>query len=151
MIFLPVHLILDSANQSLLHLNLTELEKHDLSSNDFEHSLTPSWFWKATSLKYLDLRENRLFGQFPHTLANMTYLQVLDTSCNENTNMMLTGNLLKNICSLEILDLLSKWHKWRHSSADEEFAKMHMETFAGAGFRYEHLGLCRTLSVSSPG
>ncbi|XP_073365923.1 receptor-like protein EIX1 [Aegilops tauschii subsp. strangulata] len=95
---------LDSANQSLLHLNLTKLEKLDLSSNDFEHSLTSGWFWKATSLKYLDLGENRLFGQLPDTLGNMTYLQVLDISRNENKNMMMTG-YYKNLCSLEILDL----------------------------------------------
>nr|BDI54551.1 LRR receptor-like serine/threonine-protein kinase GSO1 [Triticum aestivum] len=66
---------LDSANQSLPHLNLTELEKLDLSYNYFEHSLKSAWFWKATSLKYLDLEENGLFGQFPDTLGNMTYLQ----------------------------------------------------------------------------
>ncbi|VAH56144.1 unnamed protein product [Triticum turgidum subsp. durum] len=95
---------LDSANQSLLHLNLTKLEKLDLSSNDFEHSLTYGWFWKATTLKYLDLGDNRLFGQLPDTLGNMTYLQVLDISRNENTNMMMTG-YYKNLCSLEILDL----------------------------------------------
>nr|BDI54542.1 LRR receptor-like serine/threonine-protein kinase GSO1 [Triticum aestivum] len=95
---------LSSANQSLPHLNLTKLEKLDLSWNYFEHSLRSAWFWKATSLKYLDLRENRLFGQFPNTLGNMTYLQVLKISYNGNPDMMMTGKLEK-LCSLEILDL----------------------------------------------
>nr|BDI54640.1 LRR receptor-like serine/threonine-protein kinase GSO1 [Triticum aestivum] len=99
------HCQLDSANQSVLHLNLTELEKLDMSFNDFEHSLTSGWFWKVTSLKYLDVGETGLFGQFPDTLGNMTYLQVLDISFNENSDMMMTGKLLKNLCSLEIIDL----------------------------------------------
>ncbi|KAM3346162.1 hypothetical protein ACQJBY_020605 [Aegilops geniculata] len=96
---------LDSANQSLPHINLTKLEKLDLSSNSFEHSLTSGWFWKVTSLKYLDLGHNSLFGQFPDTLGNMTYLQVLDISWNWNTDVMMIGKLLKNLCSLEIIDL----------------------------------------------
>ncbi|KAM3198149.1 hypothetical protein ACQJBY_073330 [Aegilops geniculata] len=95
---------LGSANQSLQHLNLTKLEKLDLSDNNFGHSLGSGWFWKATSLKYLDLGDNRLFGQFPDTLGNITYLQVLRISYNEITDMM-KGNHLKNLCSLEIIDL----------------------------------------------
>ncbi|KAE8768780.1 LRR receptor-like serine/threonine-protein kinase FLS2 [Hordeum vulgare] len=96
---------LDNANQSLPHLNLTKLEKLDLSWNDFEHSLGSGWFWKATSLKYLDLEQNSLFGKFPDTLGNMTYLQVLDISDNEIMNMTMTRNLLNNLCSLEIINL----------------------------------------------
>ncbi|XBI14999.1 hypothetical protein VPH35_057499 [Triticum aestivum] len=95
---------LDSANQSLPHLNLTKLEKLDLSWNYFEHSLGSGWFWKATSLKYLDLGQNSLFGQFPDTLGNMTYLQVLNVPQNGNSDMLMTENL-KNLCSLEIIDL----------------------------------------------
>ncbi|XBI14993.1 hypothetical protein VPH35_057493 [Triticum aestivum] len=95
---------LDSADQSLPHLNLTKLERLDLNNNDFEHSLTYGWFWKATSLKYLNLGYNGLFGQFPDTLGNMTNLQVLDISVNKITDMMMTGNL-ENLCSLEIIDL----------------------------------------------
>ena len=95
---------LDSANQSLPHLNLTKLEKLDLSWNYFKHSLGSGWFWKATSLKYLDLGQNLLSGKFPDTLGNMTFLQVLDIAWNENMDMRMIGNL-ENLCSLEILDL----------------------------------------------
>ncbi|VAI69448.1 unnamed protein product [Triticum turgidum subsp. durum] len=94
---------LQSANQSLPYLNLTRLEKLDLSWNSFDHSIATSWFWKATSLKYLNLQANRLSGQFPDALGNMTSLQVLDVSENWNKYLMVTGNL-KNLCSLNILD-----------------------------------------------
>ncbi|VAH98732.1 unnamed protein product [Triticum turgidum subsp. durum] len=94
---------LQSTNQSLPYLNLTRLEKLDLSWNTFDHSIATSWFWKATSLKYLNLQANRLSGQFPDALGNMTSLQVLDVSTNWNKYLMMTGNL-KNLCSLNILD-----------------------------------------------
>ncbi|XP_048527847.1 receptor-like protein EIX1 [Triticum urartu] len=92
---------LDDASQSLPYLNLTKLEKLDLSWNYLDHSIASSWFWKVMSLKYLSLR----FGKFPGALGNMTSLKVLDLSDN---NLNKTGNLknlLKNLCCLEILDL----------------------------------------------
>ncbi|XP_044948913.1 receptor-like protein EIX1 [Hordeum vulgare subsp. vulgare] len=92
---------LDTASQSLPHLNLTKLEKLDLSYNNLDRSIASSWFWKVTSLKYLSLRQNRLLGKFPDALGNMTSLKVLDLSDN---NLNKTGNL-KNLCHLEILDL----------------------------------------------
>jgi Leucine-rich repeat (LRR) protein len=95
---------LDNANQSLPYLNLTKLEKLDLSWNEFDHSIEHSWFWKVTSLKHLNLQYTRLFGQFPDALANMTSLQVLDLSLNSNKYLTMTGKL-KNLCSLKILDL----------------------------------------------
>ncbi|KAI4992492.1 hypothetical protein ZWY2020_051909 [Hordeum vulgare] len=96
---------LDTASQSLHYLNLTKLEKLDLSWNNLGHAIASSWFWKATSLKYLNLHSNRLFGKFPDALGNMTSLKVLDFSDN---NLNKTGNLkslLKKMCCLEILDL----------------------------------------------
>uniref|UniRef100_A0A8R7Q830 LRR receptor-like serine/threonine-protein kinase GSO1 n=1 Tax=Triticum urartu TaxID=4572 RepID=A0A8R7Q830_TRIUA len=96
---------LDDASQSLPYLNLTKLEKLDLSWNYLDHSIASSWFWKVMSLKYLSLRGTALFGKFPGALGNMTSLKVLDLSDN---NLNKTGNLknlLKNLCCLEILDL----------------------------------------------
>ncbi|XP_044949710.1 receptor-like protein EIX2 [Hordeum vulgare subsp. vulgare] len=96
---------LDTASQSLHYLNLTKLEKLDLSENNLGHSIASSWFWNVTSLKYLSLRlnfrANWLFGKLPDALGNMTSLKVLDVSA---TNLNKTGNF-KNLCSLEILDL----------------------------------------------
>ncbi|KAF7063108.1 hypothetical protein CFC21_069638 [Triticum aestivum] len=97
--------LLDTASQSLPHLNLTKLEKLDLSLNNLDHSIASSWFWKVSSLKYLslqgNLQANWLFGKLPDAIGNMTSLKVLDVSF---TNLNETGNL-KNLCCLEILDL----------------------------------------------
>ncbi|TVU49570.1 hypothetical protein EJB05_00883, partial [Eragrostis curvula] len=95
---------LDSANQSIPHLNLTKLEGLHLPGNNFEHEVASCWFWKVTSLKYLDLRYHRLFGQFHDVLENMTSLQFLDLSFNLNNNLVLKGNF-KNLHSLETLHL----------------------------------------------
>uniref|UniRef100_A0ACD5V5X9 Uncharacterized protein n=1 Tax=Avena sativa TaxID=4498 RepID=A0ACD5V5X9_AVESA len=96
---------LDTASQSLPHFNLTKLEKLDLSVNNFGHSIASSWFWNATSLRYLSLglnfEANWLFGEIPAAVGNMKSLKVLDLSA---TNLNKTGNL-ENLCSLEILDL----------------------------------------------
>ncbi|XP_073355783.1 receptor-like protein EIX2 [Aegilops tauschii subsp. strangulata] len=96
---------LDTASQSLPYLNLTKLEKLDLSENNLGHSIASSWFWKVTSLKYLSLRlnfrANWLFGKLPDALGNMTSLKVLDVSA---TNLNKSGNI-ENLCSLEVLDL----------------------------------------------
>ncbi|KAL6885644.1 hypothetical protein ACP4OV_010423 [Aristida adscensionis] len=96
--------IVDCANQPLPYLNLTKLESLDLSFNDFGNTIASMWFWKATSLKYLNLRQCTGFGQFHDALKNMTLLQVLDLSYNFIENVMMTENL-RNLCSLEILDL----------------------------------------------
>uniref|UniRef100_A0A8R7QB43 Leucine-rich repeat-containing N-terminal plant-type domain-containing protein n=1 Tax=Triticum urartu TaxID=4572 RepID=A0A8R7QB43_TRIUA len=100
---------LHTASQSLPYLNLTKLEKLDLSYNNLDHSIASSWFWNVTSLKYLSLRWNSdanwLSGKLPDALGNMTSLRVLDvsvTNLNETANLK---SLLKNLCCLEILDL----------------------------------------------
>jgi hypothetical protein len=40
-----------SANQSLPHINLTNLEELDLSENIFDHPMASSWVWNMTSLQ----------------------------------------------------------------------------------------------------
>ncbi|OQU80113.1 hypothetical protein SORBI_3007G080780 [Sorghum bicolor] len=108
---------LDTTNQSLSHFNLTNLEKLDLSLNNFNHPIVSSWwFWKPTGLKYLNLHNIGLIGHLQDSLENMTLLRVLDLSNNYQNCLALTGspsNLctfemignLNNLCSLEILDL----------------------------------------------
>ncbi|XP_062198094.1 receptor-like protein EIX1 [Phragmites australis] len=95
---------LASANQSLPHLNLTNLEELDLSFNSFQHPVASCWFWNLTSLVYLSVHETALYGQLPSTLGDMVSLQVLDLSDNSNNLSMTTTNL-KNLCNLTVLDL----------------------------------------------
>ncbi|XP_066333281.1 receptor-like protein EIX2 [Miscanthus floridulus] len=104
---------LASANQSLPHLNLTNLEELDASWNPFHHPMVTSWFWNITSLRFLDLSYTSMYGQFPDALGDMTSLQVLDLSndyCHygyhdddKNMRSMITN--LKNLCNLEVLNL----------------------------------------------
>ncbi|CAD6255122.1 unnamed protein product [Miscanthus lutarioriparius] len=102
---------LASANQSLPHLNLTNLEELDASLNSFHHPMVTSWFWNITSLRFLDLSRTSMYGQFPDALGDMTSLQVLDLSSNyyyyhdddKNMRSMITN--LKNLCNLEVLIL----------------------------------------------
>ncbi|XP_066340993.1 receptor-like protein EIX1 [Miscanthus floridulus] len=98
---------LASANQLLPHLNLTNLEELDASCNSFDHPMVTSWFWNITSLRYLYLDATSMYGQFPDALGDMTSLQVLDLSDNDNNDekyrIMTTD--LKNLCNLEVLNL----------------------------------------------
>ncbi|CAL5091992.1 unnamed protein product [Urochloa decumbens] len=100
------HCSLYSANQSLPYVNLTKLEKVDLSWNNFYHEIASCWFWKATGLKYLDLNTHGFLGEFHDALENMTSLQMLDLSYSRDSNntLAMKGNF-KNLCNLEILDL----------------------------------------------
>jgi Leucine-rich repeat (LRR) protein len=94
---------LPSANQSITHLNLTELEDLDLSGNYFGHSIAPCWFWNVTSMKSLHLYETYLHGPFPDALGGMVSLQHLDFSNNGNAATLTVD--LKSLCELETLYL----------------------------------------------
>ncbi|KAF7076859.1 hypothetical protein CFC21_081462 [Triticum aestivum] len=94
---------LSSANQSLTHLNLTNLQYLDLSGNDFGHPIASGWFWNLTSLKYLGLASTSLYGPFPDALANMSSLQRLESSYMGNKATMTVD--LKNLCDLEYLSI----------------------------------------------
>jgi len=112
---LRVHLStcsLANANQSLPHLNLTNLEELDASWNSFNHPMVSSWFWNITSLKHLNLDSTSMFGQFSDALGDMTSLQVLDLSGNyyndddaKNMRVMTAG--MRNLCNLEVLYISS--------------------------------------------
>ncbi|TVU24884.1 hypothetical protein EJB05_27348, partial [Eragrostis curvula] len=97
------------ANQSLPHLNLTKLERLDLSYNDFIHPVTSCWFWNLTSLQYLNVGGNYWYSQFPEALGGMTSLQVLDFSDNSAIgnpqSMYITTVNMTKLCNLEILHL----------------------------------------------
>uniref|UniRef100_M8B7T4 LRR receptor-like serine/threonine-protein kinase FLS2 n=1 Tax=Aegilops tauschii TaxID=37682 RepID=M8B7T4_AEGTA len=97
------------ANQQLPRLNLTKLERLDLSYNHFDHPSESCWFWNLTSLKYLNLGETFLYGHFPKTLGQMTSLQVFDFSYNKyldgGPGGIIAPGLMRNLCNLEVLNL----------------------------------------------
>ncbi|KAF2912431.1 hypothetical protein DAI22_10g009800 [Oryza sativa Japonica Group] len=92
-----------SANQSITHLNLTQLEELDLSLNYFGHPISSCWFWKVTSIKSLRLDETYLHGPFPDELGEMVSLQHLDFCFNGNAATMTVD--LNNLCDLESIYL----------------------------------------------
>ncbi|CAL4984040.1 unnamed protein product [Urochloa decumbens] len=96
---------LASASQLLPHLNLTNLEVLHLSNNYFDHPIASCWFWNLTNLKYLDLGSTNMHGQVPDALGDMASLQVLDFSGYAVTSKGIMISHMKNLCSLEILDL----------------------------------------------
>ncbi|XP_047045432.1 receptor-like protein EIX1 [Lolium rigidum] len=92
-----------NAPSSLLHHNLTVLEKLDLSGNPLNSLAAPNWFWDLISLKSLNLEGCDLSGTFPDELGNLTLLENFDISDN-NINGMMPGTL-QNMCNLISLDL----------------------------------------------
>ena len=94
---------LQSANQSLTHLNLTNLEDLELSHNFFGHPIASCWFWDVKGIKHLVLDETYLNGPFPDTLGEMTSLQELYFGVNGNLATMTVD--LKNLCELRVLAL----------------------------------------------
>ncbi|XP_020149236.1 uncharacterized protein [Aegilops tauschii subsp. strangulata] len=96
---------LSSTNQSLTHLNLTNLQHLDLSLNYFGHPIASSWFWNVTSIEYLDLSDTSLHGPFPNALGNMTFLRQLNfyhQSFGTGNTATMTVDL-KNLCDLEMI------------------------------------------------
>ncbi|KAM3196826.1 hypothetical protein ACQJBY_072492 [Aegilops geniculata] len=92
---------LPTANQSLPHINLTKLERLDLSENIFAHPMARGWFWNLTRLQHLYLADTQLYGQAPDALAHMTSLQVLNLSFNRNMGT----TSFRTLCNMRILDL----------------------------------------------
>ncbi|CAL4984045.1 unnamed protein product [Urochloa decumbens] len=97
---------LATANQTLPHLNLSRLLELDLSENYFDQPIASGWFWNLTSITYLDLNTNKLYGEFPNELGHMTSLQVLHVAgCADTRKGIMISHQLKSLCSLEVLDL----------------------------------------------
>ncbi|GJN35311.1 hypothetical protein PR202_gb24066 [Eleusine coracana subsp. coracana] len=100
---------LESANQSISYVNLTKLERLDLSDNGFDHEIASCWFWKLKSLKYLYVSSNKLFGPFHDALENMASLRVLDLSGDDHKEPIVMKGNFKNLYSLEILHITEDW------------------------------------------
>ncbi|CAL4987454.1 unnamed protein product [Urochloa decumbens] len=97
--------LLLSVNQSIPRVNLTNLQRLDLSGNIFSHPMASSWLWNLTDLHYLFLADTGLYGQVPDALGNFTSLQVLDLSNHYNRGMMTTS--FQKLCNLTVLNLNS--------------------------------------------
>ncbi|WVZ51116.1 hypothetical protein U9M48_002292 [Paspalum notatum var. saurae] len=98
---------LNSANQSLPRLNLTNLEQLDVSGNYFDHQIAACWFWNLTGLTYLNIEATGMYGQFPTALGDMTSLEELDIAniLGWSTGTMMPN--LNNLCNLETIDISS--------------------------------------------
>nr|CAB3490071.1 unnamed protein product [Digitaria exilis] len=79
---------LASANESIRHVNLTDLEELSLFGNNFDHPIASCWFWNLTSLQYLELAATFLHGQMPYALGGGQ----LDTLYAQNP-LMYDGNI----------------------------------------------------------
>ncbi|CAO2821332.1 unnamed protein product [Amaranthus hypochondriacus] len=71
--------------EGTIHSSLSEL-KHleylDLSSNDFQGQIIPSFIGLFSNLKHLNLSRTGLTGLVPHHLGNLSKLLSLDLNCN---------------------------------------------------------------------
>jgi Leucine-rich repeat (LRR) protein len=102
-------------NQSLPHINLTNLEELDLSENIFDHPMASSWVWNMTSLQYLYLAGNYMYGKVPDALGMLAKLTVLDLSSN-NINGDITEKHFLRLAKLNTLDLYGNSLKIKVSS-----------------------------------
>ena len=86
-----------------LTVNFSSLLTLDLSENQFENTLIPSWIFGLRNLVSLRLSENNFQGPIPVDLQNMTSLSHLDLSNNHINSSI--PNWLYSFRSLEFLNL----------------------------------------------
>jgi Leucine rich repeat N-terminal domain/Leucine rich repeat len=95
---------LSNIPNDLSHVNLTSLEKLDLSYNSFNATL-PNWLWNLTSLLYLNLGSNEFHGSIPRALTNLASLNYLNIGENNFEHIFL--ELISELNTLRSLDLSS--------------------------------------------
>nr|XP_023884717.1 receptor-like protein EIX2 [Quercus suber] len=84
-------------------VNFSSLLTLDLSWNQFDNTLIPSWIFGLRNLVSLDLSGNNFQGPIPVDLHNMTSLRHLDLSDNSFNSSI--PNWLYSFTSLEYLNL----------------------------------------------
>ncbi|VAH23708.1 unnamed protein product [Triticum turgidum subsp. durum] len=93
-----------TTNHYMPRSNLTRLKILDLFRNSIEMQFDAiSWVWDASSLKYLNLESNHIYGVFPAQLGNLTSLEVLQLRENHIKGMI--PDTLTSLCSLRIFEL----------------------------------------------
>ncbi|KAL6880478.1 hypothetical protein ACP4OV_012043 [Aristida adscensionis] len=95
---------LRSSVPSLRRFNLTKLEVLDISRNSFGTPIFPNWFWNATSLTYLDMRNCYFYGPIPYEIGKMTSLEQVSFLLNDLMSTMIPSSF-RNLCKLTLLDL----------------------------------------------
>ncbi|KAF7074208.1 hypothetical protein CFC21_079112 [Triticum aestivum] len=92
-------------HEPIVHSNLSSLQVLDLYSNRID-TLNPTyWFWDVLIIKELDLSSNKIVGQLPDAIGNMTSLQTLRLGGNYLSGVK--SELFKNLCNLSWLELWS--------------------------------------------
>ncbi|KAL5737668.1 hypothetical protein ACOSP7_030429 [Xanthoceras sorbifolium] len=83
--------------------NFSSLTTLDLSDNQFDNSLIPSWVFGLSRLVFLDLSRNSFEGPIVDGVGNLTLLRHLDLSFNHFNSSI--PNWLSNFNRLEYLSL----------------------------------------------
>ncbi|XP_065867143.1 receptor-like protein EIX2 [Euphorbia lathyris] len=83
--------------------NFTSLAVIDLSSNNFNSTISPLLF-NITNVQHLDLSGNLLRGYLPSEVGNLEFLEVLRLQDNDLEGE-LPGTLMNGLCNLRELDL----------------------------------------------
>ncbi|XP_039119834.1 receptor-like protein EIX2 [Dioscorea cayenensis subsp. rotundata] len=86
------------------HINFTNLQFLDLSSNSGINSTVPLWLFQLSGLEYLDLSDNNFQDLIPHAIGKLTSLRVLTLEYNEVPSIRLPPTL-GELCNLSILTL----------------------------------------------
>lgn len=95
---------LRSTAPSLRQFNLTILEVLDISGNIFNTSIAPNWFWNATSLTSLNMKQCYFYGSIPDEIGRMTSLEQVSFNTNNLMSTMIPSSF-KHLCNLKVLDL----------------------------------------------
>ncbi|KAL7251009.1 hypothetical protein ACSBR1_012933 [Camellia fascicularis] len=95
---------LDHFPPFLSAINFTSLAVLDLSANQFG-SLIPGWIFNLGSPVYLRLSSCHLIGPIPQGSWNLTSLETLDVSYNQNLNSSLPNSLFSTTNCLVYLSL----------------------------------------------
>ncbi|CAN0863296.1 Receptor-like protein EIX2 [Linum grandiflorum] len=136
---------LPSIPTSLRKVNLSSLSLLDLSYNNFNDPLFPSWTFYLHSLTSLDLANNRFRGPIPEGLRNMSLLTQLDLSWNHFTS--LEPNCFLGLTHMQVLSIAQNELKVGIPQYFRNFCSLRVITLSGVELRQEVGEALRILSA----